>query len=565
MQLRTRSSWWTSRLIAWLLVLAMAILAAVAVLMYTAYQRAASTLVIERDQQVALLSAARLSEEMASHAELLTALARTPDLYRADLAAKTAALQDARFRLAAFDAGTVLLDNFGTVRAAQPAQPTLIGQDWSDTAFFQQLLASSDVAISDALGDEASGMVMVVSVPLIDGKGQLVGALAGMFGLGESTVSSFYASIVRLRLGQTGTTYVVDGNHRILYDSSYSQVGEILDLAALPDSTGQGVGGAGRTTDADGNDIVAAYAPVPRTNWTLVTEDDWETLTVATRRYARLFLALLIIGPLLPTVGVALLTRTRSSERAEREKRQQETRMAQAVRQKLLPQYVPMLPGYELSVYHRPGGTAAGDFYDYQILPDGRLMLAVGEVADGSVTAALVTATARATLRGATHLRLSPAAALSYSNELLSPELEQGQAVTCLYAILDPGDGRLTFANAGQPLARHRGNGDPGDLQPTCQALGLAPDATYEQGELVLVPGECVLLGSSGVLSTHNGQGEPFGMARLQSLLEQEMSCGQSLVDGLAAALEGFADGGGAMDDDVTLVALARTETGEEA
>jgi serine phosphatase RsbU (regulator of sigma subunit) len=563
MQPRIRSGWWTSRLIAWLLVLAMAAMAAIAVLMYTAYQRAASALIVERDQQVALLSAARLGKEMASHADVLTALARTPELYGEDVAVQGAALQQARFRLAAFDAGTVLLDNFGTVRASQPELPELIGQDWSDQPFFQQLLAPAGMAISDGFVAQEGDMVTIVSVPLIDDMGRFSGALAGMFGLGESTVSSFYASIVRLRLGQTGTTYVVDGNNRILYDSGYRQVGETFDLAALPDAANLNAGGAGRTTDAEGHDIVAAYAPVPGTNWKLVTEDDWAALTSGTRRYARLLLAMLVVGPLLPTVGVALLVRRRQAEVLERERLQQETRMADVVRDKLLPHYVPLLAGYELAVYHQAAGSGAGDFYDYLILPDGRLMLAVGDVADGSVHSALVTATVRAALRGATRLRLPPAEALAHSNDVLCPELEQGQAVTCLYAVLDPDDGRLVFANAGQPVAWHCGNGHSGDLQPAGQALGLAPAVVYDQGEVVINPGECVLLGSGGVLEARNSLGEPFGMPRLRALLDQETSCGQALVDGLRAALEDFAGGAWLLQDDVTLVALARAEAVE--
>jgi hypothetical protein len=149
------------------------------------------------------------------------------------------------------------------------------------------------VYISDVVDDGQDGQeVVVISVPIQGGSGEFVGALAGMFKLGEPTVSSLYASVVRLRLPQTGSTYLVDGNGRLLYDSEGSAIGGTLQDVGLTEALTAG-GGAYRTRDADGRDIVAASAPIPNTGWTLVLEDDWDILTASSQRYARILIGLL--------------------------------------------------------------------------------------------------------------------------------------------------------------------------------------------------------------------------------------------------------------------------------
>ena len=271
------------------------------------------------------------------------------------------ALNKASPRLVVFDAGVVLLDRFGRVRATQPERPEILLSDWSDRPFFRELLTSSEVAFSDASPDGPGGRTVVaISVPVLDESGGFVGALVGMFGLGESRSSSFYASIIRLRLGQSGNTYVVDGNDRILYDSGYDRIGEVMDVAKLPGSSLQG--GAGRMRDAAGNDIVAGHAPVPGTRWTLVTEDDWATVTSSTQQYARILLALLALGIVLPALGIGLLLREQNAAMLERERTEQEARITNLIQQKLLPKQIPVLPGWSLAVSYQPAPTGRGEF-----------------------------------------------------------------------------------------------------------------------------------------------------------------------------------------------------------
>jgi len=215
-----------SRLLIASVVLTFVLLGGAAGVTYIAYQQATAELVLERDRELAFFSANRLESELAKLAEGVGALARTEAVNQGNFSAQRQALEDARHRLAVYDAGTVLMDSRGIVIGTEPWRPEIHGRDWSNRPFFSRLLTSASVYISDVVEDGPDGQeVVVVSVPIQGGRGEFVGALAGMFKLGEPTVSSLYASVVRLRLPQTGSTYLVDGNGRLLYDSEGAAIG----------------------------------------------------------------------------------------------------------------------------------------------------------------------------------------------------------------------------------------------------------------------------------------------------------------------------------------------------
>ncbi len=559
MQAKTGWRRWNSRWIARALLVALLPLATAVVIMHRAYAQTASSLVVERNQQLAYLSAARLEDELLSISEVLSTLSRTPEIYRRNVAGQSEALQDASYRLAAFDGGVVLLDSFGIVRVTVPERPEILRQDWSEQRLFQEMLASSDIAFSDGVNEGPDGsMVTMVGVPIRNEKGEFVGVLVGMFDLGKSKVNTLYASIVRLRIGQSGTTYLIDSNGKVLYDSNYAELGETFDTRTLPAGSFLGSGGAGRTRDSNEHDVVVAYAPVPLTGWTLITEDDWSVVTRPTRRYSNALLALLAVGMVIPAAGLGLFVHQRQAEMHEQERLHQATRVAGLVQQALLPRHVPLLLGWNLTVHHQPASTMGGDFYDYLILPDGHLVLTVGDVADTSVQAAVVAATTRAALRAAAYNALAPCAALAQACRLLCPEMQAGKGVTCLYAMLDPSSGRLESANAGYAVAHFPGKADEGQVSRAGQPLGLVLGSQYEQCQVTIGPGQFLLLVTDGLIGAHNLQGEPFGSQRLEAILDQPASSGREVVDAILAELTAFVGAKWQQEDDITLVVLER-------
>jgi hypothetical protein len=102
-----------------------------------------------------------------------------------------------------------------------------------------------------------------------------------------------------------------------------------------------------------------------------------------------------------PAVRVAQLVREQQLEAQQRERLEQELRVARLIQQTLLPKELPALEGWHVAAYYQPARAVGGDFYDFIHLPDGRLALVVGDVTDKGVPAALVMATTRSILRGA--------------------------------------------------------------------------------------------------------------------------------------------------------------------
>jgi serine phosphatase RsbU (regulator of sigma subunit)/anti-sigma regulatory factor (Ser/Thr protein kinase) len=260
-----------------------------------------------------------------------------------------------------------------------------------------------------------------------------------------------------------------------------------------------------------------------------------------------------------PAVRVAQLARQQQAEARERERMEQELRVARLIQQTLLPHELPNLPGYEIAAYYRPAREVGGDFYDFLYFEDGQVGLIIGDVTDKGVPAALVMATTRTLLRAGAERLINPSAVLERVNELLHPDIPQRMFVTCLYALLDPASGRLRYANAGHDLPYRRHQDGVDELRATGMPLGLMPGMTYEEKEVMLAPGDTVLFHSDGLVEAHNVQGDMFGFPRLQEMMGlQPEDDSRSVIEYLLQALADFTGDAWEQEDDVTLVTLRR-------
>jgi serine phosphatase RsbU (regulator of sigma subunit) len=265
-----------------------------------------------------------------------------------------------------------------------------------------------------------------------------------------------------------------------------------------------------------------------------------------------------------PAVRVAQLVRQQQQEAQERERIEQELRIARLIQQTLLPKTLPQLPGYDVAAYYQPAREVGGDFYDFLDLEDGRLGLVVGDVTDKGVPAALVMATTRTMLRAAAQRLLSPGEVLRRANDALVTDIPPNMFITCLYAILEPESGHLVYANAGHDLPYRRradlSEGAAEELRATGMPLGLMPGMGYEEKEIVLEKGESVLFYSDGLVEAHDPQREMFGFPRLQGMVGTHRSGGSSLIGFLLSELTRFTGEDWEQEDDITLVTLERSE-----
>ena len=277
------------------------------------------------------------------------------------------------------------------------------------------------------------------------------------------------------------------------------------------------------------------------------------------QEYAREDRALLnnLATQVAPALRVAQMVYEQQEQVREHERIEQELRTAQAIQHAFLPKDVPALPGWQLMPYYQPAREVGGDFYDIFVFADGRLGLVIGDVSGKGVPAALVMATVHTMLRTAVQGMLAPGEVLARVNDLLAAEIPAGMFVTCFYALLDPGSGRLRYANAGHEPPYRQHGGSVTELWATGMPLGLLPGSCYEEQEATLAPGESLLFYSDGLVEAHSPGREMFGFPRLQKLLEAHPDA-PSLIGFLLGELQRFTGEGWEQEDDVTLLLLQR-------
>jgi serine phosphatase RsbU (regulator of sigma subunit) len=266
-----------------------------------------------------------------------------------------------------------------------------------------------------------------------------------------------------------------------------------------------------------------------------------------------------LAGYAAPAMRVGQLVNQQAAEARDRERLDQELKVAQLIQQQFLPKEVPNLPGWHLAAFYQPARTVGGDFYDFIPLPDGRIMLVVGDVTDKGVPAALVMASTHALLRSSAPRLISPGEVLGRVNDLLVADIPAHMFVTCLALVLDPATGRIVYANAGHDVPYVRTGDGVAELRATGMPLGLMPGMEYEEKERELAPGDCVLRHSDGLAEAHSPSREMFGFPRVAELVGRGPS-GEDLIDLSLTELGAFTGPDHEQEDDITLVSLQRLE-----
>jgi len=307
---------------------------------------------------------------------------------------------------------------------------------------------------------------------------------------------------------------------------------------------------------------VAAFAPVPGTDWMLVTETDWTAAMAPVQRFATGLIALLALGMIIPTLGVALLARGQRSDLLGRDQATVEELLSRQGRQHLLPRQTPLLNGWDVGAHHRSAtnGAVAHDMYDFMLLPDGRLMTSLATVADKGVTAVHLLSTLRAAFRMAACRAQSASQVLTQCNNLICPELRPESAITSIYAFLDPESGCLQVASAGFCAPLLWRGGDLTEMREGGAFLGQALNHEFVHEEVMLAPGESIIFYSPGVLGVRPETGETFGPERVRATLSASGEVtGQGLVDAVCLDLTTFAEKDSLQHQDITVIALSRS------
>ncbi|MBI3287433.1 MAG: GAF domain-containing protein [Chloroflexi bacterium] len=245
-------------------------------------------------------------------------------------------------------------------------------------------------------------------------------------------------------------------------------------------------------------------------------------------------------------------------ETKEKERMEQELRMAYAIQTSLLPEGCPVVPGWEVAAHWHPAREISGDFYDFIPLDNGKIGILIGDVSDKGVPAALFMALARSLLWAAVSEGLAPAQVMAKANQQILANARSGMFVTALCGFLDPATHSMTCSNAGHPppIVLRAESLHAESLQIEGMALGVVGQVDFQESSFAFGPGDCVLLYTDGITEAQDPQGREFGQERLVAFLrENQASSAEQLVHGLIAAVQDFV-GEAAQYDDFTLIAL---------
>ncbi len=237
-----------------------------------------------------------------------------------------------------------------------------------------------------------------------------------------------------------------------------------------------------------------------------------------------------------------------------------ELNVASKIQQSILPTEFPWEDDFAVFASMEPAKEVGGDFYDVIHLGQDRVGVAIADVSDKGVPAALFMMSSRTLLKGSAIGKYEPGEVLQEVNDLLCEGNEAMMFVTLLYAVYDRTTGKLTFANGGHctPYVR-RSDGNIIDLPLTGgMALGILDGQDYYQDTFDLLPGDTVFLYSDGVSEAMNREGEEFGLERMaQVLAEKATEDPRAVNQAMFEAVRTFA-GDTPQSDDITCLTLCR-------
>jgi sigma-B regulation protein RsbU (phosphoserine phosphatase) len=254
-------------------------------------------------------------------------------------------------------------------------------------------------------------------------------------------------------------------------------------------------------------------------------------------------------------------------EKAEKERMEQELKIARSIQMSLLPQGPLKMPGVSLSGHCEPAREVGGDYYDFLPLENERLGILIADVAGKGTSAALYMAELKGLVLSLSRYHVSPRTMLIEANRIISKHLDSRSFITMTYAVVDLRARTMTCARAGHcPLVYVPGpdahSRAPQVLTPEGMVLGLqfdlgdTFDRLLEEVTLPLGRGDLFVLYTDGISEAMNEQGDCFGDQRLVELAERNADLkSDALCEHILSEVHTFA-GDAAQHDDMTMVLL---------
>jgi len=212
-------------------------------------------------------------------------------------------------------------------------------------------------------------------------------------------------------------------------------------------------------------------------------------------------------------------------ESIEKERLEQELKVAHDAQMKLLPKDMPGVKGLDIDAVCITANEVGGDYYDFVLLNQNRLGIIIGDVSGKGTSAAFYMAEIKGIIRAMSKIYNSPKELLIKVNETLYDNIDRKTFISLIYAIIDTEKGSLVFSRAGHcPLLYFsRKKGETQFLQPPGLGLGLDQGEVFrrviKEERLKIHPGDVLLFYTDGLTEARNENQEEFEEGRLAQVL----------------------------------------------
>lgn len=245
-------------------------------------------------------------------------------------------------------------------------------------------------------------------------------------------------------------------------------------------------------------------------------------------------------------------------ELAKKERMERELELAHEVQQSVLPHKFPQIPGFQFAAANLPARQVGGDFYDVIPLDERRFGIAIADVSDKGMPAALYMALTRSLLVAEARRASSPGVVLANVNQLLLDIGEQNMFVTAFYGVVDQDSLAMTYARAGHEHPILVRNGDVQEMGGQGIPLGIFGQNEFQLSEeqVKLSPGDRLVLYSDGMTDIMDSHEQLFGRERFLSLISAYAGLSPSeMSQAIFADLTQY-QGSADQFDDMTLVIM---------
>jgi len=208
---------------------------------------------------------------------------------------------------------------------------------------------------------------------------------------------------------------------------------------------------------------------------------------------------------------------------ADKEGFLKEMEIARRLQRRLLPERAPTIEGLDIAADNLPAREVGGDFYDFIPVTKDRWGFVIADVSGKGMAAAIFMGLSRTIVRASTTGSLRITTALEQANELICRDSTSGMFVTLFFAVLTPGENKLTYVNAGHnpPLLFRTDSGEMIKLKTKGIALGVKSGVRLEEAEVDLEKGNMLVLYTDGITEAVNEKGEAFGEERLMEIIRK--------------------------------------------